>query len=90
VKIKQGCLEDYKKYASTWQALIHKYGGRVLGFYYDKEKEEVIGIAEYESVEFLKELQENGEADVVFPSIKDQFNKAAISMEEQILEKLNI
>ena len=49
VKIRPGLLEDHKKLASEWQTLVHKYGGTVLGFYYDKTKEDVIGIAEYES-----------------------------------------
>lgn len=90
VKIRPGCIEDYKKLATDWQALVHKYGGKVLGFYYDKEKEEVIGIAEYESLEHLNKLQKNCEADAAFPSISDRVKKFVVSVEQQILERLEI
>jgi hypothetical protein len=89
-KIQPGCIEEYKKLAADWQTLVHKYGGKVLGFYYDKEKEEVIGIAEYESLEYLNELQKNCEADAAFPSISDRVKKLVVSVEEQILEKLDV
>lgn len=89
-KIQPGCLEDYKKLAADWQALVHKYGGKVLGFYYDKGKEEVIGIAEYESLEQLNKLQKNCEADAAFPSISDRVKQFVVSVEEQILERLEI
>jgi len=59
-----------------------------MGFYYDRKKEEVIGIAEYESLEALAELQKNCEADAAYPDIRDQIKKIVISVEEQILEKL--
>jgi hypothetical protein len=90
VKIRPGCIEEYKKLAFDWQNLVHKYGGKVLGFYYDEKKEEVIGIAEYESLKALTELQKNCEADATYPNIRDQIKKIVISVEEQILEKLNI
>ena len=53
-------IDEYRKLASDWQTLVHKYGGKVLGFYYDKKKEEVIGIAEYENLKKLEELQKHG------------------------------
>jgi hypothetical protein len=90
VRIRPGCLENYKKLATDWQALVHKYGGKVLGFYYDREKEEVIGIAEYESLEHLQKLQKDCEADAAFPGINDQIKKLVISAEQQILERLEI
>jgi hypothetical protein len=89
-KIRPGCIEDYKKLAADWQALVHKYGGKVLGFYYDREKEEVIGIAEYESLEHLNKLQKDCEADAAFPSISDRVKKFVVSVEQQILEKLDV
>jgi len=90
VKIRPGCIEDYKNLAADWQALVHKYGGKVPGFYYDREKDEVIGIAEYESLEHLNKLQKNCEADVAFPDIDNQIKKMVISAKVQILEKLEI
>ncbi|MFC2036028.1 NIPSNAP family protein [Chloroflexota bacterium] len=89
-KIRPGLVEDYKKLASAWQVLVHKYGGKVLGFYYDKEKEEAIGIAEYDSLASLNELQKNCEADVAFPNIQKLSNRIVVSVEEQILEKLEV
>lgn len=90
VKIRPGCIGDYKKLAADWQALVHKYGGKVFGFYYDRGKEEVIGIAEYESLEHLNKVQKNCEADVAFPDIDNQIKKLVISVKGQILEKLEI
>jgi len=89
-KIKPGMIDEYKKLASDWKALVHKYGGKVLGFYYDQKKEEVIGIAEYQSQEKLEELQKNCEEDKAFANIQEQANKLVISVDEQILEKLDI
>lgn len=90
VKIRPECVEDYKKLASDWQTLVNKYGGRVIGFYYDEEKAEVIGIAEYESLGKLDELQKKCKADGAFPSIKEQVRKTVISVAEQILVKLEV
>lgn len=90
VKIRPEYLEDYKKLASDWKTLINKYGGSVLGFYYDKNKDEVIGIAEYDSLEKLNELQRNCRADVTFPAIREQVKKTIISGTERILVKLEI
>jgi heterodisulfide reductase subunit C len=90
VKIKPGKIEEYKKLASDWQALVHKYGGKVIGFYYDQKKEEVIGIAEYESLEKLEELQKNCEKDKGFLNIQEQVKRLVVSVDEQILEKLDI
>jgi hypothetical protein len=88
VKIKPGCIEEYKKLALDWQNLIKKYGGKVIGFYYDKIKGEVIGIAEYENSEKLTEIQSNCENDPSYIQIKNRIEKMVISAEEQILEKL--
>jgi len=88
-KIKSGVIEEYKKLASDWQTLVHKYGGEVVGFYYDQKKEEVIGIAEYESLEKLEKLQKNCETDKAFSNIQEQVKKLVVSVDEQILEKLD-
>ena len=83
-------IDEYRKLASDWQTLVHKYGGKVLGFYYDKKKEEVIGIAEYENLKKLEELQKNCEADYAFSNIQEQVKKLVVSVDEQILEKIEI
>jgi len=89
-KIKPERIEDYKKLASDWQTLVHKYGGKVLGFYYDSDKEEAIGIAEYESLEKLNVLQKNCEEDIAYPDIEERVKTVVISVQEQILEKLTV
>ncbi len=89
VKIRQGSVEEYRKLASDWQALIQKYGGKVLGFYYDRKQEQVTGIAEYRNMETLNELQKRCEADASYPEIRDRIKKLVISVEEQVLEKLD-
>ena len=90
VKIRPDTVEAYKQLAFEWQTLIHKYGGRVLGFYYHQQENEVIGIAEYTSREQLAEIQGNCEADEAFPGIQEQVDRIVLSYREQILDKLEL
>lgn len=90
VKIRPGTVEAYKQLAFEWQTLIHKYGGRVLGFYHNQQENEVVGIAEYTSEEQLAEIQSNCEAHEAFPRIKEQVDRLVVSGEELILDKLEL
>ena len=56
VGIRPEDIEEYKTVARDWKDLLHKHGGKVLGFYFDKDNNQVIGIAEYESREQLTEI----------------------------------
>ncbi len=90
VGLKPGTLDDYREVARDWRDLLHKYGGRVLGFYFDGVKNTVTGIAEYESREHLSEIQRKCEADESFADIGKRSGKLTTSFEEQILDKLEI
>lgn len=90
VGLKPGRLDDYTVLARDWRDLLHKYGGRVLGFYVDEAKNTVTGIAEYESREHLRKIQSNCEADEAFSSIRKRSGELITSFEEHILDKLEI
>ncbi len=90
VGIRPGAVDDYKEVARGWRDLLHKYGGRVLGFYFDRVKNTVTGIAEYESREHLGEIQRKCEADGAFSGIRKRSGKLITSFEEEILDKLEI
>jgi len=90
VGLQPGTLDDYRALARDWRNLLHKYGGRVLGFYVDEAKNTVTGIAEYESREHLSEIQRNCEADEAFASIRKRSGEMIASFEEHILDKLEI
>ncbi len=90
VGLRPGTLDDYREVARDWRDLLHKYGGRVLGFYVDGVKNTVTGIAEYESREHLSEIQRKCEADEAFSDIRKRSDKLIISFEEEILDKLEI
>ncbi len=90
VGLRPGTLDDYREVARDWRDLLHKYGGRVLGFYVDGAKNTVTGIAEYESREHLSEIQRKCEADEAFPDIRKRSGELILSFEEEILDKLEI
>ncbi len=90
VGLEPGTLGDYIDVARDWKDLLHKYGGRVLGFYLDGEKNTVTGIAEYESREHLAEVQRKCEEDEAFLDIGERSAKLITSFEEKILDKLAI
>ena len=90
VGIKPGALDEYRDVSREWRDLLHKYGGRVLGFYSDAPGTTVIGVAEYESRARLEEIQSQCEADPAFPSIKSRADALMTSFEEKILDKLEL
>lgn len=90
VGLRPGTLDDYRELARDWRDLLHKHGGRVLGFYVDRGKNTVTGIAEYESREHLSEVQRRCEADEAFADIRTRSVKLITSFEEQVLDKLEI
>ncbi len=90
VGLRPGTLDDYRDLARDWSDLLHKYGGRVLGFYVDRGKNTVTGIAEYESRERLREIQRKCEADEAFRDIRTRSGKLITSFEQQVLDKLEI
>ena len=90
VGIKPGTLSKYQEVCREWSSLIHKYGGRVLGFYLDAAENTVTGIAEYASREQLAEVQKRCEADSKFASISRRAEEVMTSFEERILDKLKL
>ncbi len=90
VGIRPGAVDDYKEVARDWRDLLHKYGGRVLGFYFDSVKNTVTGIAEYESREHLSEIQRRCEEDEAFSDIRERSEELITSFHEEILDKLGI
>ena len=89
VGVRPGRLDDYKENARAWRNLLHKNGGRVLGFYFNEADNTVTGIAEYESRERLAEIQEECEKDAAFPAIRERGKELQVSLEELILDKLD-
>jgi hypothetical protein len=90
VGIEPGTVDDYKEVARDWKDLLHKYGGRVLGFYFDGMNNTVTGIAEYESREHLSDIQRKCEEDKAYPDIMKRAEELMTSFEERILDKLEI
>jgi hypothetical protein len=90
VSIKPGTIEKYRLAAIEWTRLLHKHGGKVLGFYHDKENNKVIGIAEYKSREELDEIQKKCEKEEEFPKITSAGKEIITGFEEMILDKLEI
>ena len=90
VGIRPGTVDAYKEVARDWRDLLHKYGGRVLGFYFDAEKNTVTGIAEYKSREHLSEIQRRCEEDKAFSDIRKRSEKLITSFHEEILDRLEI
>ena len=90
VGIKSGCLNEYRNVCRDWRDLLHKYGGRVLGFYFDAAENTVTGIAEYESREHLTQIQRHCEEDATFASISRRAEELITSFEEKILDKLEL
>ena len=90
VGLRPGTLDDYRELARDWRDLLHKYGGRVLGFYANEAKDAVTGIAEYESREHLREVQTKCETDEAFADIRTRSVKLITSFDEQVLDKLEI
>jgi len=88
VGITPGTLDQYREVSRDWRDLLHKYGGRVLGFYADAAETMVTGIAEYESRERLYEIQRQCEADEAFPHIMRRAEALMTSFDEKILDKL--
>ena len=90
VGLKPGTVDDYREVARDWKGLLHKYGGRVLGFYFDGTNNTVTGIAEYESREHLSDIQRKCEEDKAYPDIMKRAEGLMTSFEERILDKLEI
>ncbi len=90
VGIKPGTLNKYREVCRDWSGLVHKYGGRVLGFYLDAAENTVTRIAKYESREQLAEIQKSCEADSKFASISRRAEEVMTSFEERILDKLKL
>ena len=62
----------------------------MLGFYFDEQSCQVVGIAEYESRERLAEIQASCENDVAFPDIARRAKELVTSFDEKILDKLDL
>jgi len=90
VGIQDGKLDEYRLVARDWQHLLHKHGGKVLGFYVDDKCSQVTGIAEYWSREHLAEVQRKCESDDAFPDIMKRARGLITSFEEQILNKIEL
>ena len=90
VGIRPGTVDDYKHVARDWRDLLHKYGGRVLGFYFDQVNNTVTGIAEYESRDHLSEIQRRCEEDEAYGDIMKRSQQLITSFKEEILDKLEI
>ncbi len=90
VRLKPGTLDDYRAVARDWRDLLHKHGGRVLGFYANEAKNTVTGIAEYESREHLGEILRECEAEEAFARIRERSVEFTASFEEEVLDKLEI
>ena len=90
VGLKPGALRTHTEVARDWEKLIHKYGGNVLGFYYDEQSQEAIGIAEYESREQVAEIQKNCENDPAFPGIRERTLDLYTCFEEKIVDRLDV
>lgn len=90
VGVEPGKLDAHKGVVRDWAKLIRKYGGNVLGFYFDEERQEAIGIAEYESREHLAEIKKNYEDDPDCSAIMKRTEGLYTSFEEKIVDKLDI